>query len=108
MDLSIQSLLQAAYSQLQHPTAPGQENHETLHFYPIICTVSQRGLRSDFSQSRDLAKQEQQRLARLKALFDREAQQRQVFPLDDREFYQRAIASQTMTGIAKQHVYWGA
>lgn len=65
-------------------------------------------LRSDFSQSRDLAKKEPQRLAWLKALFDSEARRRQVFPLDDRESYQRAIASQTVTGVAKQYVYWGA
>lgn len=40
-------------------------------------------LRSDFAQSRNLARKNPAKLAELKALFDREAQANQVYPIDD-------------------------
>ena len=39
---------------------------------------------TDWSQARDLAADDPERLARLQALFDEEAEKHQVFPLDDR------------------------
>ena len=40
--------------------------------------------RTDWSQARDVAADDPERLARLQALFDEEAEKHQVFPLDDR------------------------
>ncbi|WP_375195192.1 arylsulfatase [Sphingobium sp.] len=42
-------------------------------------------LRTDFSQSRDLAAKEPQRLEEMKALWDEQARRNQVYPLDDRQ-----------------------
>jgi len=42
-------------------------------------------LRSDFSQSRNLAAREPKRLEEMKALWDAEARRNQVYPLDDRQ-----------------------
>lgn len=42
-------------------------------------------LRTDFSQSRDLAAREPKRLEELKALWNAEARRNQVYPLDDRQ-----------------------
>ena len=41
-------------------------------------------LSKDYSQGKDLAAQKPQRLAALKALFDKEARSNQVYPLNDR------------------------
>ena len=41
-------------------------------------------VRTDWSQARDLAADDPERLARLQALFDEEAEKHHVFPLDDR------------------------
>ncbi|MDA7088630.1 arylsulfatase [Pseudomonas sp. SA3-5] len=45
----------------------------------------------DFSQARDLAAQQPQKLKQLQALFDQQARANQVYPLDDR-FVERALS----------------
>ncbi|NUS53020.1 MAG: arylsulfatase [Nocardioidaceae bacterium] len=66
----------------------------TRHGVPWLMTEEPRGFdddvwelydtRTDWSQARDLAADDPQRLAELRALFDVEAVKHQVFPLDDR------------------------
>jgi arylsulfatase len=65
-------------------------------------------LTHDFSQSRDIARRNPAKLAELKALFDREARANGVFPLDDRESYQRASAAQAVGMDGREFTYWGA
>ncbi|WP_196803951.1 arylsulfatase [Marmoricola sp. URHB0036] len=54
---------------------PRPFDHDTWELYDVG---------ADWSQSRDLAADDPERLARLQALFDEEATKHQVFPLDDR------------------------
>ena len=55
-------------------------------------------LRRDFAQSRDLAAQQPQKLAELKALFDREATANSVYPIDD-SFIDRYAISGTPPSV---------
>ncbi|MDP3676276.1 MAG: arylsulfatase [Novosphingobium sp.] len=65
-------------------------------------------LRSDFSQSHDLAEREPAKLAELKALFAKEAARNQVFPLDDRLNLARfAAAAQGHAAARDKYTYWG-
>lgn len=49
-------------------------------------------LTHDFSQSRDIAKAHPEKLAEMRALFDKEARANQVYPLDDRTSLDRPAA----------------
>ena len=62
-------------------------------------------LNTDFSQARDLAKSEPDRLAALQALWDQEARANNVYPLDDRQGMVRGTGKQLPP--MKSSVYWG-
>lgn len=62
-------------------------------------------LRSDFSQSRDLAAVQPAKLAELKAAWDEEARRNQVYPLDDR---QAGRSPAIALSQRKLFQYWGA
>jgi len=55
-------------------------------------------LSSDFTQAKDLASEQPQKLAELKALFDKEAEKNSVFPLDDRGPARAVNARPTIMG----------
>lgn len=66
-------------------------------------------LRSDFSQSRDLAAREPARLAEMQKLFRDEAARNHVLPLDDRLNLARfAAAAQGQAATRDLYTYWGA
>jgi arylsulfatase len=64
-------------------------------------------LRSDFSQSRDLAAREPERVARMKEMFRVEAVRNHVFPLDDRLNLARFQASAALLPQRTHYTYWG-
>jgi len=65
-------------------------------------------LRADFSQTRDLAAQEPQRLKQMQALFDREARRNAVYPIQDGGLSFRSAQSVRAAGSLKTHyVFWG-
>lgn len=65
-------------------------------------------LRSDFSQARDLAASNPDKLAELRTVFDREARANNVYPLDDRLNLAR-FAEAAAAGLPprQEYVYWG-
>lgn len=65
-------------------------------------------LRADFSQAHDLAADNPQKLAELRAVFDREAKANNVYPLDDRLNLAR-FAEAAAAGLPprQEYVYWG-
>lgn len=65
-------------------------------------------LNVDFSQSRNLAAKQPQKLAEMQALFDREARRNNVLPLDDRMTMDRFLAAAGQHRRAKSYTYWGA
>ncbi|MCG3170055.1 MAG: hypothetical protein CALGDGBN_01587 [Pseudomonadales bacterium] len=65
-------------------------------------------LRADFSQARDLAAQQPQQLARMKAQFLEEARRNQVLPLDNRLSMERFLAAASQHRKADRYTYWGA
>ncbi|MBY0400176.1 arylsulfatase, partial [Myxococcota bacterium] len=65
-------------------------------------------LRRDFSQERDLAAKEREKLAAMKALFDAEAKRNQVLPLDNRMTMDRFLAATSQLPRRKTYTYWGS
>ena len=65
-------------------------------------------LRADFSQARDLAATQPQKLEQLQALFLSEAQRNQVLPLDNRLTMERFLAAASQHRRADSYTYWGA
>lgn len=63
-------------------------------------------LDKDFSQSRDLASANPQKLAELKVLFAAEAARNAVFPIDD-QVNKRAAAVMAASKPRSSYVYWG-
>src|SRR5690606_38929430 len=65
-------------------------------------------LDQDFSQAQNLAASHPEKLAELKALFDKEAERNNVFPLDDRLDLPR-FAGALALGVQPRssYVYWG-
>jgi len=64
-------------------------------------------LRKDFSQSKNLAEKEPEKLADLRALFEREAERNGVLPLDNRMTVERFQAAASQLRRAKTYTYWG-
>jgi len=65
-------------------------------------------LTKDFSQARDLAAREPQRLAKLTAMWDAQARENQVYPLDDRQGRMRAYNAGVQSPSQRTSwVYWG-
>lgn len=66
-------------------------------------------LREDFSQSNDLAAQYPEKLAELQSLFDAEARQYNVYPLQDAGGQQRNIDMMRHAGVRPRanYVFWG-
>jgi len=66
-------------------------------------------LRTDFSQSRNLAAREPQRLQAMQALFDAEARKYQVYPIQDSGGQARVARMMMAAGtFRREHVYWGS
>jgi arylsulfatase A-like enzyme len=64
-------------------------------------------LSSDYSQSQDIARRRPGKLAELQALFDREARRNNVYPLDDRMGFERAMpAIRAYQRPRDRYVYW--
>jgi arylsulfatase A-like enzyme len=64
-------------------------------------------LRTDFSQSTDLAARYPAKLAELRAAFDIEAENNNVFPLDDRLTVERFTAQRQQFPARTHYTYWG-
>ncbi|MHB9880230.1 sulfatase-like hydrolase/transferase [Pacificimonas sp. ICDLI1SI03] len=65
-------------------------------------------LNEDFSQANDLAEEYPERLAEMKALWDREARANNVYPLDDRQGTERANSgARSAAPRRNSYVYWG-
>ncbi len=66
-------------------------------------------LRSDFSQSNNLANKHPEKLAELQQLFDREARKNNVYPVHDSGGQARATRMMTAPGkgFKTNYVYWG-
>ncbi len=65
-------------------------------------------LRNDFSQSRDLAAREPEKLRELQQLFDREARRNNVYPIQDGGAMNRAMEVAAASGAFRsEYVYWG-
>ncbi|MEZ4281547.1 MAG: arylsulfatase [Myxococcota bacterium] len=64
-------------------------------------------LRRDFSQGRDLAAREPEKLAELQALFLEEAKRNQVLPLDNRLSMDRFLAAASQLRKSRSYTYWG-
>lgn len=66
-------------------------------------------LRADFSQSRNLAAEHPQRLARMQELFDREARRNNVYPIQSSGSRERlAKMHQDGMNVVTESVFWGA
>jgi arylsulfatase len=66
-------------------------------------------LRSDYSQAHDLAQKQPEKLRELQALFDSEARRNNVYPLDDRMGFDRAMpAIRAYQRPRDRYVYWSA
>ena len=65
-------------------------------------------LRRDFSQARNVAAREPGKLKEMQALFRREAERNQVFPLDDRMTLARFQAAASQHPRPSSYTYWGA
>jgi arylsulfatase A-like enzyme len=65
-------------------------------------------LRSDFSQSRNLAAQEPGKLQEMQAIFDTEARRNNVYPIQDSGGQARVIKMMMAAGAFRtEYVYWG-
>jgi arylsulfatase A-like enzyme len=64
-------------------------------------------LDQDFSQSRDLAAQYPERLAQLQVLFDLEARDNSVYPLQNTSGFQRAMARGGIGSPRTEATFWG-
>ena len=65
-------------------------------------------LKNDFSQSRNVAKEYPEKLAEMRKLFDREAKENNVYPLDDRSGLNRFLAQRAQLPDRSHYTYWGA
>jgi arylsulfatase A-like enzyme len=65
-------------------------------------------LRKDFSQAHDLAAMQSAKLKEMQALFRKEAERNQVFPLDDRMTLARFQAAESQRPHRSTYSYWGA
>ena len=66
-------------------------------------------LKTDYSQSHNLASKYPDRLKRMKKLFDEEARKNNVYPIQDSGGMYRAVSMIMATGgMRKHYVYWGA
>lgn len=63
-------------------------------------------LKNDFSQSRDLALERPDKLAEMRALFDKEALANNVYPIDPSNSLERFLAQDVMMEKRDKYVFW--
>lgn len=88
------------------PAAPWDEARTSV--LPSDYAWELYNLREDFSQARDLAAAQPEKLAQLKSLFMSEARRNQVLPLDNRLTMARFEAAANQRRKASSYTYWGA